>query len=65
MNHTNFPIGKAIPLAQLQTFENQMDWAMYYGRWGTAELIYSDYYGGPIPEHLSGKVTHIWLYHEK
>lgn len=66
MDSTNVPIGKAIPLAQFQTFEGRLDWDMYYGRWGTEELIYADYYGGcGIPEHLVGKVTHVWMYHEK
>lgn len=66
MDHTNFPMATAIPLETLQTFEDQMDWDEVYGRWGTEDLIYSDYYNGKnIPEHLVGKVTHVWLYWEK
>lgn len=66
MDHTNVPMATAIPLAVLQSFEDKMDWDEIYGRWGTEELIYADYYdGGGIPEHLVGKVTHVWLYFEK
>lgn len=66
MDHTNFPMATAIPLETLRTFEDKVDWDEVYGRWGTEELIYADYYGGMgIPAHLVGKVTHVWLYWEK
>lgn len=60
-----FPLAKPIPLAELKTFEDQVDWDMYYGRWGTETQIFSDYYGEQIPAHLEGKATHVWLYVEK
>lgn len=66
MDHTNFPMATAIALETLRTFEDKIDWDEVYGRWGTEKLIYADYYGGAgIPEHLVGKVTHVWLYWEK
>lgn len=65
MDHTNFPIGKPIPLEVLQSFEDKVDWDLYYGRFGTETLIFSDYYCGQIPKHLEGKVTAVWLYLEK
>ena len=65
MDHTNFPIAKPIPIEVLKTFEALMDWDEYYGRWGTETLIYSDFYGGNVPDYLEGKVTHVWLYIEK
>lgn len=65
MDHTNFPIGRPIPLETLQTFEDDVDWDQFYGRWGTEEFMYADYYGDSIPEHLAGIVTHVWMYYEK
>lgn len=65
MDHTNFPIAKPIPFEVLKTFADKVDWDQYYGRWGTEELIYADYYRGYVPLYLEGKVTHVWMYHEK
>ncbi len=66
MNHTNFPLAKPIPLEVLSTFEEQIDWDGYYGRWGTEALIFSDFYGGgKVPAHLQDKATHVWLYRER
>lgn len=66
MDHTNFPIARAIPLSVIESFADNIDWDEYYGRWGTETLIYSDYYCGTgIPEHLINKVTHVWMYFEK
>ena len=66
MDHTNFPMATAIHWETLQTFQDKVDWDEVYGRWGTETLVYPDDYGGMgIPEHLIGKVTHVWLYWEK
>jgi hypothetical protein len=65
MNETNFPIAKPIPIEVLKTFEANIDWDEYYGRWGTTTGTYSDFYSTNVPEHLKGKVTHVWMYFEK
>lgn len=65
MDHTDFPIARAIPLEVFKTFEDDVDWNEVYGRYGTESLIYSDFYNGTVPKHLVGKATHVWMYFEK
>lgn len=60
------PMGKGILIEELKKLEHVVDWDNVYGRWGTEDLIYADYYNHSVPpEHLCGKVTHVWLYFEK
>ena len=50
----------------MHAIEDKVDWDEYYGRLGTMELIYADYYNGRnIPEQLKDIVTHVWIYYEK
>lgn len=62
----HLPIAKPIPLEQMHAIERFVDWNEYYGRLGTTELIYADYYNGKnIPDRLKDIVTHVWVYIEK
>lgn len=68
MDHTNFPLGKPIPIEVFKTFENEVDWNEYYGRWGTEEFIYGIYFttgGNPYCHEEKGAATHVWMYIEK
>lgn len=67
MNHLNFPMNTPIPLEVIGKFADKIDWSDIYGRYGTADLVYPDYYHGDkeVPEHLKGIVTHVRIYFEK
>ena len=66
LDPNHLPIATPIPLEDMHAIEDKVDWDEYYGRLGTMELIYADYYNGRnIPEQLKDIVTHVWIYYEK